>query len=179
MRSRRSPRFAASCNAALLAEEAAFAHAVHLDVHGLRPGRPYWYRFFLGPWASATGRAITAPVPGSAISALRVGHCSCANYEQGYFAAYRHLAEEAPDLVLFLGDYIYKSVDRSPAAIRHHSDDQSATSLALYRNRYAQYRRDLDLQRLHAAASCLVTWDDHEVENDDAGADSESLVPPA
>ena len=173
------PAFRRIVQRGLARAEAAFAHAVHLDVHGLRPGRPYWYRFFLGPWASATGRAITAPAPGSAISALRVGHCSCANYEQGYFAAYRHLAEEAPDLVLFLGDYIYESVDRSPAAIRHHSDGQPATSLALYRNRYAQYRRDPDLQRLHAAASCLVTWDDHEVENDYAGAYSESLVPPA
>src|SRR5215510_4009609 len=131
--------------------EAAFAHSVHLEVRGLQPGRPYWYRFFLGPWVSASGRAITAPAPGAAVTALRFGHCSCANYEQGYFAAYRHLAEEEPDLVLFLGDYIYESVDRSPAAVRHHSDGEAATTLALYRNRYAQYRRDPDLQRLHAA----------------------------
>src|SRR5262245_16499052 len=159
--------------------EVGFAHSVHLEVRGLQPGRPYWYRFFLGPWVSASGRAATAPAPGDAVATVRVGHCSCANYEQGYFAAYRHLADEQPDLVLFLGDYIYESVDRSPAAIRHHSDGRPATTLALYRNRYAQYRSDPDLQRLHAAASCLVTWDDHEVQNDYAGAYSEDLIPPA
>jgi alkaline phosphatase D len=159
--------------------ESGFAHSVHLAVRGLQPGRPYWYRFFLGPWVSATGRATTAPAPGSAVATLRLGHCSCANYEQGYFAAYRHLAQEEPDLVLFLGDYIYESVDRSPAAVRHHSDGEAATTLALYRNRYAQYRRDPDLQRLHATAACLVTWDDHEVQNDYAGAWSEDLAPPA
>lgn len=159
--------------------ESAFAHSVHLEVRGLQPRRPYWYRFSLGPWRSAAGRAVTAPIARSAVSALRFGHCSCANYEQGYFAAYRHLAEEEPDLVLFLGDYIYESLDRSPAAVRHHSDGRPATDLALYRNRYAQYRRDPDLQRLHAATGCLVTWDDHEVQNDYAGAWSEDLIPPA
>jgi alkaline phosphatase D len=173
------PAFRRVVQRGLARAEAAFAHAVHLEARGLQPGRPYWYRFFLGPWASATGRATTAPEPGSAAGALRFGFCSCANYQHGYFAAYRHLAEEEPDLVLFLGDYIYESVDRSPAAIRPHSDGQAATTLALYRNRYAQYRRDPDLQRLHAAASCLVTWDDHEVQDDYAGPWSEDLVPPA
>jgi alkaline phosphatase D len=159
--------------------EAAFAHSVHLAVHGLEPARPYWYRFHLGPWVSAAGRAMTAPAPGSPVAAMRFGYCSCSNYEQGYFAAYRHLAEEAPDLVIFLGDYIYESVDKSPAAVRHHNDGKAATTLALYRNRYAQYRLDPDLQRLHAAASCLATWDDHEVENDYAGDWSQDLIPPA
>ena len=173
------PAFRRIVQRGLARAESAFAHAVHLEVRGLQPGRPYWYRFFLGPWASAIGRATTAPGPNNAVAALRFGFCSCANYQHGYFAAYRHLAEEEPDLVLFLGDYIYESVDRSPAAIRPHSDGEAATTLALYRNRYAQYRRDPDLQRLHAAAGCLVTWDDHEVQDDYAGAWSEDLIPPA
>ena len=173
------PAFRRIVQRGLARAESAFAHAVHLEVRGLQPGRPYRYRFFLGPWASAIGRATTAPGPNSAVAALRFGFCSCANYQHGYFAAYRHLAEEQPDLILFLGDYIYELVDRSPAAIRPHSDGQAATTLALYRNRYAQYRRDPDLQRLHAAAGCLVTWDDHEVQDDYAGAWSEDLIPPA
>lgn len=173
------PAFRHIVQRGLVRAESAFAHSVHCDVRGLQPGRPYWYRFLLGPWASATGRATTAPAPGGATAALRFGACSCANYQHGYFAAYRYLAEEEPDLVLFLGDYIYESVDRSPAAIRLHSDGQAATTLAHYRNRYAQYRRDPDLQRLHATANCLVTWDDHEVQDDYAGPWSEDLVPPA
>jgi alkaline phosphatase D len=170
------PAFRRVAQRGLARAEAAFAHAVHLEARGLQPGRPYWYRFFLGPWASATGRATTAPEPASAVDTLRFGACSCANYQHGYFAAYRHLAEEEPDLVLFLGDYIYESVDRSPAAIRPHSDGQAATTLALYRNRYAQYRSDPDLQRLHAAACCLITWDDQD---DYAGPWSEDLIVPA
>ena len=157
--------------------ESAFAHSVHLEVRGLEPARPYWYRFFAGPWASPVGRAVTAPAAGSPISAMRFGYCCCSNYEQGYFAAYRHLADESPDLVLFLGDYIYESIDRSPGVVRHHSDGVPATNLALYRNRYAQYRLDPDLQRLHATATSLFTWDDHEVQNDYAGMWSEDLIP--
>ncbi len=173
------PRFFRIVQRGLCLAESTFAHSVHLEVTALAPGRPYWYRFFSGAAASATGRAVTAPAPGSAVSTLRFGFCSCANYEQGFFAAYRHLAEEAPDLVLFLGDYIYESVDPSPAAIRRHSDGEKATTLAGYRNRYAQYRLDPDLQRLHTAAPCLVTWDDHEVENDYAADFSENLTPQA
>ena len=46
-------------------------------------------------------------------------------------------------------------------------------TLAEYRNRHAQYKTDPDLQRLHAAVPWLVTWDDHEVDNDYAGGQSE------
>lgn len=157
--------------------EAVFAHSVHLEARGLVPGQPYFYRFFSGDAVSATGRAVTAPAHGGA-ERMRFGFCSCANYEQGYFSAYRHLAGEAPDLVLFLGDYIYEAADPSPNVIRHHSDGQTATSLSHYRNRYAQYRLDPDLQHLHAAATSLATWDDHEVQNDYAAQYSETLDPP-
>jgi alkaline phosphatase D len=158
--------------------EAFFAHSVHLEIRGLAPGRTYFYRFTSGHAVSATGRAVTAPPPGAPSDRLRFGFCSCANYEQGYFSAYRHLAAEAPDLVLFLGDYIYESADPSPNVVRRHSDGQAATSLALYRNRYAQYRGDPDLQFLHGTATSLITWDDHEVQNDYAGQYSETLDPP-
>jgi alkaline phosphatase D len=174
-----TPGFQRIVQRGLTQAEAAFAHSVHLEVRGLEPNRPYWYRFVAGPWASPVGRAVTAPSLGSAVASMRFGYCSCSNYEQGYFSAYRHLAEEQPDLVVFLGDYIYESVDQTSAAVRHHSDGKPATTLPLYRNRYAQYRLDPDLQRLHATATCLVTWDDHEVENDYADAWSESLIPPA
>ena len=104
---------------------------------------------------------------------------SCANYELGYFSAYRHLAAEQPDLVLFLGDYIYENASQSDRRVRSHSDGVEATDLRTYRNRHAQYKTDPDLQKLHAAAPCLATWDDHEVQNDYADYWSQTFDDPA
>jgi alkaline phosphatase D len=158
--------------------EGAYAHSVHLEVRGLEPGRPYWYRFASGLARSPIGRAMTAPAPNAPLSRLKFAFVSCANYEHGYFAAYRHLADENPDLVLFLGDYIYEFVERRRRTVRTHSGGADATTLSGYRARYAQYRLDDDLRRLHATAPCLMTWDDHEVQNDYAGQWSETFEDP-
>jgi alkaline phosphatase D len=146
--------------------EAAYGWSIHADVAGLQPGRPYWYRFLCGDAVSRVGRAMTAPAAGAPVERVRFGFVSCANYEHGYFAAYRHLGDENPDLVLFLGDYLYEYIEESRPTVRRHSDGIEASTLPTYRNRYAQYRLDADLQRLHAQATALVTWDDHEVAND-------------
>lgn len=145
--------------------DAGFAHSVHVETAGLAPGRPYWYRFTSGEAVSRIGLARTGFASGASPDRLRFAVASCSNYEHGYFAAYRHLADEKPDFVLFLGDYIYEYVAKRPRA-RRHSDGVEATTLHGYRNRYAQYRLDADLQRLHAEIPALVTWDDHEVQND-------------
>jgi alkaline phosphatase D len=144
--------------------QAAYGWSVHVDVAGLLPGRPYWYRFLCGDAASRVGRAMTAPAAGAPVERMRFGFVSCSHYEFGYFSAYRHLADENPDMVLFLGDYIYEAAQQG--RVRTHSDGIEAATLPTYRNRYAQYRLDADLQRIHAAAPSLVTWDDHEVSND-------------
>ena len=107
------------------AAEGAYAHSVHLEVRGLEPGRPYWYRFVSGLARSPIGRAMTAPAPNAPLSRLKFAFVSCANYEHGYFAAYRHLADENPDLVLFLGDYIYEFVERSTPHRAHSQRRQS------------------------------------------------------
>jgi alkaline phosphatase D len=143
--------------------EPEFAWSMHVEIAGLKPGRPYWYRFICGEAVSRIGRAMTT---GPATNALKFGFVSCAHYEHGYFSAYRHLADEHPDVVMFLGDYIYEYVDRKGATVRTHSDGVDASDLRTFRNRYAQYRLDPDLQRLHAEVPALVTWDDHEVQND-------------
>jgi len=158
--------------------ERQYAHSVHVEIKGLQPGRPYWYRFLLGGASSRIGRATTAPSPGTALDQFSVGFASCSNYEHGYFSAYRHLADENPDLVLFLGDYIYEGIDHSPSNVRKHSDDVEASTLSTYRNRYAQYRLDPDLQRLHAEVPVLITWDDHEVQNDYANQWSQTFDDP-
>ena len=159
--------------------EQAFAYSVHLDVAGLQPGRPYWYRFTSGDAASRIGRAVTLPAAGAPLDRLRFGFVSCSNYEHGYFSGYRHLADENPDVVLFLGDYIYEYIEERRPTVRRHSDGIEAATLPTYRNRYAQYRLDPDLQRLHAEVPALVTWDDHEVQDDYADKWSKFFDDPA
>ena len=156
-----------------------FGYSVHAEIAGLEPWRPYWYRFTSGSAQSRIGRAMTLPAPGSSTTQLKLGVASCSNYEQGFFAAYRHLADEAPDFVAFLGDYIYEYIDQKPGKVRQHSDGIECTTLTHYRNRYAQYRQDKDLQRLHAEVPALVTWDDHEVQNDYADEWSQTFDDPA
>jgi alkaline phosphatase D len=156
----------------------AFAYSVHERVTGLAPNRPYWYRFTCGGAVSAIGRATTLPAEGASVERLKFGFVSCANYEHGYFSAYAHLADEHPDLVAYLGDYIYEYVESRRPKVRTHSDNIEAHDLRTYRNRYAQYRLDENLQRLHATAPALVTWDDHEVQNDYADRWSQTFDDP-
>ncbi len=158
--------------------EAEHGFSVHQVIEGLPPERPYWYRFRHGQHASSIGQCLTLPRPGRPATGIRLGFTSCANLERGYFAGYRHLADETPDLVFMLGDYIYEQVDHTRPVVRRHSDNAVPTTLDTYRRRYAQYRLDPDLQRLHASAPTLVTWDDHEVENDYAADWSERFTTP-
>ncbi|MCR0980908.1 alkaline phosphatase D family protein [Roseomonas populi] len=139
-------------------------HSVHVELSGLEPDRPYWYRFTALGAASETGRARTTPPPGAAPARLRFAFASCQNYEAGFYGAYRHMLAEDPDLVVFLGDYIYEaSTARNP--VRSH-EAPTARDLAGYRDRYALYKTDPDLRAMHRACPWLVTWDDHEVSND-------------
>jgi alkaline phosphatase D len=147
--------------------EAAWAHSLHVEVEGLQPERWYWYRFRYGDAISPVGRARTAPVLWSKCESLRFAYASCQHYEHGYFAAWRHLAADTPDLILHLGDYIYETA--SASAVRRHETAAEPQTLAAYRNRHARYRLDPDLQAAHAACAWLCTWDDHEVDNDYAG----------
>lgn len=147
------------------------AHSLHIEIEGLRPDRPYWYRFTALGQQSPVGRARTAPAPNADIDRLRLAVASCSNWESGYFSAYGHMADETPDLTLFLGDYIYeytRTGAQTANVVRPYGLEE-ATTLAGYRNRYALHRTDPDLQRLHAVAPCLAVWDDHEIQDDYSG----------
>ena len=146
---------------------AALAHSVHVEVPGLEPDRWYFYRFLVGDAQSAVGRTRTFPAPGSAASRLRVAYASCQRWEHGYFSAYRHMRQDDPDVVLFLGDYIYE-YPNAKNAVRVPTGGWVRT-LDDFRQRYALHKSDADLQAMHAACPWLVTWDDHEVQNDYAG----------
>ena len=143
-----------------------FGHSLHIEVAGLEAGRPYWYQFEGLGAQSQVGQARTTPAL-HAMASARLGFVSCSHWERGYFSAYRHLAAEQPDLVFFLGDYIYDSsyAANSGKVFRSHGSGNAQT-LSDYRNRYALYKTDPDLQALHAAAPSVATWDDHEVQND-------------
>ena len=138
------------------------AHSIHVDVDGLAPGRWYFYRFRAGDATSPVGRMRTTPADGVE-APLAFAFVSCQHYEQGLFTAYQHLAAEELDLVAHLGDYIYEYgvVDGRP---RRHSVRECLT-LDDYRERYAQYKSDAHLRAAHARCPWVLTWDDHEVDN--------------
>jgi len=156
------------------------AHSVRVNVQGLQQARWYWYRFMLGDAVSPVGRTRTAPAADSMPDVLKLAVASCQHWEFGSYAAHRYIAQAQPDLVAFLGDYIYEWGAyrlRHPApSARIVRQDESFT-LADYRRRYAQYKTDPDLQAAHRVAPWIVTWDDHEVANDYAGERDERLSP--
>lgn len=151
--------------------EPQFAHSVHTEIFNLAPSRDYWYRFHVGDVTSPAGKTRTAPPVNSQPDTLRFAFASCQNYEQGYYGAYRHMADENLDLVLHLGDYIYES-SWGENKVRSHASPEP-TTLDDYRARYALYKSDPNLQAAHAAFPWVAIWDDHEVDNDYADDRSE------
>ncbi|MES2753260.1 MAG: alkaline phosphatase D family protein [Pseudomonadota bacterium] len=148
--------------------EPGWGHSVHVEVAGLRPGRDYWYRFITGGIASPVGRTCTAPPRGALAQRLRFAFASCQNYEAGHYAAYRHMVADAPDLIVFLGDYIYEAAPGEGKTRKHPTP--AARDLGSYRARYATYKLDPALQAAHQAAPWITTWDDHEVADNYANA---------
>ncbi|WP_330349816.1 alkaline phosphatase D family protein [Streptomyces sp. NBC_00582] len=161
-------RFASSVRRGTATARPEYGHSVHVDVRGLKPGRDYWYRFRAGGRISPVGRTRTAPQPLASGGSLRIALASCQNWQQGHFTPYADMAAQNPDVVLFVGDYVYES-GPSATAVRRHEGSGEPYTLTQYRNRYAQYRGDPDLKRMHARAPWVVTFDDHEVDNDFAG----------
>ncbi|WP_218825206.1 alkaline phosphatase D family protein [Streptosporangium subroseum] len=153
------------------------AHSVHAEPKGLEPGTEYFYRFRAGGHLSRVGRTRTAP---AVMSSMTLAIAACAQYEHGYYTAYKRLAEQDPDLVVHLGDYMYEYAPKGYTApggnVRHHTPGKCDT-LADYRLRHAQYKSDADLQTAHLVAPWLVAFDDHEIENNWAGDDSNYDLP--
>ena len=146
-------------------------HSVHVDVDGLAPDRWYFYRFSAGGATSQVGRFRTTPALG-ATTPLRFAVASCQHYEQGLFTAYEHMSREELDLVTHLGDYIYEYATIA-GRVRSHNSLECRT-VDDYRRRYALYKADPALQAAHAHCPWIVTWDDHEVDNNYAGSFGEN-----
>lgn len=148
----------------------ASAHSVHVDVAGLAPNRVYYYRFrtmTTPTYLSPTGRTRTAPAAGAVTNQLKVAIASCAHWEEAWFHPFQQIANDNPDLVLFLGDYIYEFSTSKTTNVRKYVDHGTdlVDTLAEYRLRYAQHRTDPALRAAHAAAPWVVVLDDHEVRN--------------
>lgn len=145
----------------------ALGHSIHAEVNGLEPARQYFYRFMVGDAVSATGRTKTFPAMNASVDRLKLAYASCQQWGNGYYSAYRHMAKEDIDFVLFLGDYIYEYPASIPPV--RYTPGGWITTLEDYRARYALHKSDPDLQAVHQAFPWVMTWDDHEVQNDYAG----------
>lgn len=153
----------------------ALAYSVHAEVNQLPANQWFFYRFQVGGAMSSVGRTRTLPAADQVVAQLRLAYASCQQYEHGYFSAYKHMLAEDLDLVLFLGDYIYE-YGPSSKGVRMH-DSPPVISLDDYRKRYVLYKQDKNLQAMHAACPWLMTWDDHEVQNDYAGLNPGTFGP--
>jgi alkaline phosphatase D len=157
------------------------AHSIHVEVEGLQPQREYFYQFKVRQEESPVGRTRTAPERNENVDRLRFAFASCQKWDDGFYSAYRRLAEEDLDLVLHLGDYIYEYGIGPTGGVRHQAVPEAfrpeTQSLERHCLQHALYKTDPDLQRAHARFPWIVTWDDHEVENDYTGLISENNDP--
>jgi alkaline phosphatase D len=157
-------------------------HSVHVDVRGLSPSTDYFYRFRSRGHISDTGRTRTAPAAGADVTGMTFAWASCQAWGDGFFNAYDDMASAAPDVVFHLGDYIYEKPIPPDGARRETSAMPSSChsecrTLDDYRDRYALYKLDPHLQRAHRTSPFIITFDDHEIDNNWAGTVSEDNVP--
>ena len=148
-------------------------HSVHVELTGLLPDRPYFYRFTADGEQSLRGSARTLPATNARPDAVKFGVCGCQNYEAGYYGAYRHLAgEDDLAFVYHYGDFIYEYRSDFYFAgglpfrpVRQHAY-RNLISLDDYRIAYSQSLMDMDLQAARGRHAFLSSIDDHEVVND-------------
>jgi alkaline phosphatase D len=141
-----------------------------ITVDGLKPGTVYWYRF-VAPDGSKSPVGRTKTLPADDAARFGLGVFSCSNLPNGWFNAYGHAAARSDlDLWLHVGDYIYEygvaALHDGVVAGRTPEPANEILTIADYRLRYACYRADPDLQRLHQMAPMVAFWDDHESAND-------------
>ncbi|MDH4405069.1 MAG: ExeM/NucH family extracellular endonuclease [Cyanobium sp. D14.bin.5] len=158
---------------------------VKVKADGLSADTPYFYRFRVGDVESMVGQTKTLPVGSDAV---RLAVFSCANFPAAeQFAAYGRAAAinavNPYDALVHLGDYIYEygpggyGAAEDAATDRGFLPNREIISLDDYRQRYAQYHTDQNLQALRAAAPLIAIWDDHETSNDSWSGGAENHQP--
>jgi alkaline phosphatase D len=141
--------------------------SVKMNASNLSQDKQYFFRFIYGEDTSNVGKTKTI---GTNPDHLKFAVVSCSNYEWGYFNAYESIAN-IPDLdfVVHLGDYIYEygpGVYGDKSLNRVHLPAKELVTIQDYRSRYAQYRLDEQLQKVHQNTPFISVWDDHEIAND-------------
>ena len=145
-----SPKFADVASSGIAAAPADHGHAVHV-VAALEPG-DWYYRFRVGEYTSPTGVTRRAPAPGDAVEGARFAAASCQNYADGQYTAHGDIAEQRPDFLVWLGDYIYESAGADGAELAAHLHlFPEPTEHISYLNRYARFKTDPHLQTSHSA----------------------------
>ena len=147
-------------------------HIAKIIVDGLDPDHWYFYRF-IAPDGSRSAVGRTRTLPEGPTAQFSVGVVGCSNLPFGYFNAYAHAAQNRDlDLMIHTGDYLYEYPDgiypskEQALAGRMIQPSHEMVQLADYRLRYAAYRSDPDLQRIHQILPMIAMWDDHEFAND-------------
>ncbi|WP_227132526.1 alkaline phosphatase D family protein [Halorubellus salinus] len=151
-------------------------HVVQVDLDGeLAADSYYYYRFVYDGTPTRTGRLRTLPEPDATPDSLRVAVVSCQDYQNGYYGAFHHIAEEDVDYVLHLGDFIYESANGQYTTPGRRVPDDRALSLPSgrplaetlddFRYLYNQYKRDRFLQSTLERHTLVAGWDDHEIGN--------------
>ncbi|MTI33004.1 alkaline phosphatase D family protein, partial [Xanthovirga aplysinae] len=139
-------------------------YTIKVDVDGLQPSTTYYYQFSVDGYYSLVGRTKTAPIED--VDQLNFAVVSCANYQEGYFSAYRKIAQRSDiDAVIHLGDYIYEYEEGGFGDSRDHEPEHEIITLEDYRSRYSYYRLDPDLRAVHQQHPFITVWDDHEFAN--------------
>lgn len=142
-----------------------YGHSIHVIAAPANVTGLLHYRFRLGEYTSSIGMTRLSPSNDS-VESVRIATASCQNYTAGYYTAYDDMTQQSPDLVVFLGDYIYEGGvgTLGDGTVRLHNSEE-IKDLVAYRNRYGLYKSDPLLQAAHHMCPWVVTWDDHEVEN--------------
>lgn len=151
-------------------------YTVSVDLDGLlSPSSEYFYRFIYENIRSRTGRCQTLSRPDATPESIKCAVLSCQDYQNGYYGAYSHIADEDLDFLIHLGDFIYESAagqyrvpwsDGYPGrSLDLPSGHDLAYTLEDYRYLYNTYRSDPFLQRALERHTLIAGWDDHEVAN--------------
>lgn len=157
--------FSSVVNSGSVATDSTIDYTVKVDVTGLDADNWYYYRFKTGGNTSIVGRTHT--MPSGQKDKLRFAVASCSNLNGGqFYHAYNHMSQQSVDAVLHLGDYFYEGNGGASGTGIDILPDHETIVLSDYRERYATYRLDSNLRKVHQLWPWYTVWDDHESAND-------------